>query len=77
MAVPVADALSPAPPAGDVAAPGRRSRTRGLLRTPEITIPAAVLLLLLFFCFVWPHIYPVPPPTPLPFPGGGIGSAHR
>ena len=67
MAVPVADALSPAPPAGDVAAAGRGSRTRGALRTLEITIPAAVLLLLLFFCFVWPHIYPVPKPT-----GGSI-----
>ena len=67
MAVPVADALSPAPPAGDVPAAGRGSRTRGALRTLEITIPAAVLLLLLFFCFVWPHIYPVPKPT-----GGSI-----
>ncbi len=67
MAVPVADALSPAPPAGDVPAADRGSRTRSLLRTLEITIPAAVLLLLLFFCFVWPHIYPVPKPT-----GGSI-----
>jgi peptide/nickel transport system permease protein len=67
MAVPVADALSPALPAGDVAAAGRFSRARGALRTLEITIPAAVLLVLLFFCFVWPHIYPVPKPT-----GGSI-----
>jgi len=67
MAVPVADALSPGLPAGDVAAAGRFSRTRGALRTLEITIPAAVLLLLLFFCFVWPLIYPVPKPT-----GGSI-----
>jgi peptide/nickel transport system permease protein len=67
MAVPVADALSPALPAGDAPAADRFSRTRGLLRTLEITIPAAVLLLLLFFCFVWPLIYPVPKPT-----GGSI-----
>jgi peptide/nickel transport system permease protein len=67
MAVPLADALSPALPAGDAPAADRFSRTRGLLRTLEITIPAAVLLLLLFFCFVWPLIYPVPKPT-----GGSI-----
>jgi len=67
MAVPVADTLPGGLPAGDVAAVGRFSRTRGMLRTLEITIPAAVLFLLLFFCFVWPLIYPVPKPT-----GGSI-----
>jgi len=67
MAVPVADTLPGGLPAGDVAAVGRFSRTRGVLRTLEITIPAAVLFLLLFFCFVWPVIYPVPKPT-----GGSI-----
>ena len=41
MAVPVADALSPALPAGDIAAAGRFSRARGAMRTLEITIPAA------------------------------------
>jgi len=63
MAVPVADALSPGLPAGDAAAAGRFTRTRGALRTLEITIPAAVLLVLLFFCFIWPLVYPVPSPV--------------
>jgi peptide/nickel transport system permease protein len=67
MAVPVADALSPVLPAGDIAPDGRLSRARGVMRTLEITIPAAVLLLLLFFCFIWPVVYPVPKPT-----GGSI-----
>ena len=67
MAVPVADALSPALPAGDIAEAGRFSRARGAMGTLEITIPAAVLLVLLFFCFVWPIVYPVPKPT-----GGSI-----
>jgi peptide/nickel transport system permease protein len=67
MAVPVADELSPVLPAGDIAPDGRLSRARGVMRTLEITIPAAVLLLLLFFCFVWPVVYAVPKPT-----GGSI-----
>jgi peptide/nickel transport system permease protein len=67
MAVPVADALSPVLPAGDIAAVDRFSRARGVMRTLEILVPAAVLLLLLFFCFIWPVVYPVPKPT-----GGSI-----
>lgn len=67
MAVPVADALSPAPPAGDIAAAGRLSPARRLMRSLEVAVPAAVLALLLFFCFIWPLVYPVPPPV-----GGSI-----
>jgi peptide/nickel transport system permease protein len=63
MVVPVADALSPAVPAEGIAADGRFSRTRGLMRSLEIVIPAAVLLVLLFFCFIWPLVYPVPSPV--------------
>jgi peptide/nickel transport system permease protein len=67
MAVPVADALSPVRPAGDIAATGRLSPARRLMRSLEVAIPAAVLALLLFFCFIWPLVYPVPPPV-----GGSI-----
>ena len=70
MAVPVADALSPVLPAGDIAAAGRLSRTRRLMRSLEVAIPAAVLAVLLFFCFIWPLVYPVPPPV-----GGSILSS--
>jgi peptide/nickel transport system permease protein len=69
MAVPVADVLSPAP-AGDIAADGRPSRTRSLMRSLEVAIPATVLALLLFFCFIWPLVYPVPKPV-----GGSILSS--
>jgi peptide/nickel transport system permease protein len=69
MAVPVSrvEALSAALSAGDAADAGRPGRARGVLRTLEIMIPSAVLLLLLFFCFLWPIVYPVPKPT-----GGSI-----
>ena len=67
MAVPVADALPGALPDDDAVAARRFPRAHGLMRTLEITIPAAVLLVLLFFCFVWPAVYPVPKPT-----GGSI-----
>ena len=67
MAVPVADALSPVLPPGDIAAAGRLSRARRLMRSLEVAIPAAVLAVLLFFCFIWPLVYPVPPPV-----GGSI-----
>ena len=67
MAVPVADALL-AP--DDGAAGGRAARARGRMRSLEIAVPAAVLLLLLFFCFAWPVIYPVPKPV-----GGSILNA--
>jgi peptide/nickel transport system permease protein len=50
-------------PEADTAGQGRQSRARGLLRTMEITIPGALLLVLLFFCFIWPLVYPVPDPT--------------
>jgi peptide/nickel transport system permease protein len=67
MAVPVADALPPVLPAGDIPAAGRLSPARRLMRSLEVAIPAAVLALLLFFCFIWPLVYPVPPPV-----GGSI-----
>jgi peptide/nickel transport system permease protein len=69
MAVPVADALSPAPP-GDIAAVGGPSQARKLMRSLEVAIPATVLALLLFFCFIWPLVYPVPEPV-----GGSILSS--
>jgi peptide/nickel transport system permease protein len=62
MAAPVAS-LALGVPGADPAAPQRRPRARGLLRTLEITIPGAILLVLLFFCFIWPLVYPVPSPT--------------
>jgi peptide/nickel transport system permease protein len=67
MAVPVADALPPVLPAGDMPAAGRLSPARRLMRSLEVAIPAVVLALLLFFCFIWPLVYPVPPPV-----GGSI-----
>jgi peptide/nickel transport system permease protein len=45
------------------ATPQPQPRGRGVLRTLEITIPGAILLVLLFFCFIWPLVYPVPSPT--------------
>jgi len=68
--LPRAEVLSAVLSAGDVTDAGRprgARGARGVLRTLEITIPGAVLLLLLFFCFVWPIVYPVPRPT-----GGSI-----
>jgi peptide/nickel transport system permease protein len=62
MAAPVAS-LALGVPDADPAATQRRSRTRGLLRSLEIMIPGAILLVLLFFCFIWPLVYPVPSPT--------------
>jgi peptide/nickel transport system permease protein len=65
MSVPVPELLSAAPvpeAAVDVAlGPGRRAR--GWLRSAEIAVPGAILLVLLFACFVWPLVYPVPKPT--------------
>ncbi len=72
MAVPVADALSPAPPAGDIAAVGRLSHGRTLMRSLEVAVPAAVLALLLFFCFIWPLVYPVPKPVGGSILGSGL-----
>jgi peptide/nickel transport system permease protein len=63
MAVPAADILSSAVPvpAGSAGEPG--ARRRGALRSAEIVIPGALLVLLLFFCFIWPLVYPVPRPV--------------
>jgi peptide/nickel transport system permease protein len=62
MAAPVASLAMGLPEEGG-AAPRQQSRGRGVLRSLEITIPAALLLVLLFFCFIWPLVYPVPSPT--------------
>jgi peptide/nickel transport system permease protein len=62
MAAPVASLALGLPDPGG-AAPQRESRGRGVLRSLEITIPGALLLVLLFFCFIWPLVYPVPSPT--------------
>jgi peptide/nickel transport system permease protein len=62
MAAPVASLALGLPEEGG-ATPRAQSRGRGVLRSLEITIPAALLLVLLFFCFIWPLVYPVPSPT--------------
>jgi peptide/nickel transport system permease protein len=62
MAAPAASLALGVPDPGG-AAPGRRSRGGSVLRSLEITIPGALLLVLLFFCFIWPLVYPVPSPT--------------
>jgi peptide/nickel transport system permease protein len=62
MAAPVASLALGLPEEGG-ADPRQQSRGRGVLRSLEITIPAALLLVLLFFCFIWPLVYPVPSPT--------------
>jgi peptide/nickel transport system permease protein len=62
MAAPVASLALGLPDPGS-AAPQRQSRRPGMLRSLEITIPGAILLVLLFFCFIWPLVYPVPSPT--------------
>jgi peptide/nickel transport system permease protein len=62
MAAPVASLALGLPEEGG-ATPRQRSRGRGVLRSLEITIPGALLLVLLFFCFIWPLVYPVPSPT--------------
>jgi peptide/nickel transport system permease protein len=62
MAAPAASLALGIPDPGG-AAPERRSRRGGVLRSLEITIPGALLLVLLFFCFIWPLVYPVPSPT--------------
>jgi peptide/nickel transport system permease protein len=63
MAAPVVDAIFPALPAGDSSAADEASRARRMLRSLEIAIPSAVLLVLLFFCFIWPLVYTVPSPV--------------
>jgi peptide/nickel transport system permease protein len=62
MSVPAADLLSTAPPAQDAAA-GPAPQSRGWLRTLEIAIPGAILIVLLFFCFIWPLVYNIPSST--------------
>jgi peptide/nickel transport system permease protein len=62
MAAPVASLTIGLPDAGN-GTPRQQSRGRGMLRSLEITIPGAILLVLLFFCFIWPLVYPVPSPT--------------
>jgi peptide/nickel transport system permease protein len=63
MSVPAADLLatSGTPQAAEAAAGAPRAR--GWLRSAEIAVPGAILLVLLFFCFVWPLVYPVPRPV--------------
>jgi peptide/nickel transport system permease protein len=62
MAAPVASLALELPEEGG-GTPRQQSRGRGVLRSLEITVPAALLLVLLFFCFIWPLVYPVPSPT--------------
>jgi peptide/nickel transport system permease protein len=62
MAAPVASLTIGLPDAGSGTS-RQQSRGRGMLRSLEITIPGAILLVLLFFCFIWPLVYPVPSPT--------------
>ncbi len=63
MSVPAADLLSTAPQPEAAEAAGRALRARGWLRSAEIVVPGAILVLLLFFCFIWPLVYPVPKPV--------------
>ncbi|MBO0838172.1 MAG: ABC transporter permease [Actinobacteria bacterium] len=64
MSVPAADLLTTAPlPLSAVDAGAPALRTRGWLRSLEVTIPGAVILLLLFFCFIWPMIFTMPKPV--------------
>lgn len=63
MSVPAADLLTNAPAQDVVGAVGPAPRARGWLRTLEITVPAALLIVLLFFCFIWPLVYHMPSPT--------------
>jgi peptide/nickel transport system permease protein len=62
MSVPAADLLGTAPPAQEAAA-GPAPQARGWLRTLEIAIPGAILVVLLFFCFIWPLVYKIPSST--------------
>lgn len=63
MSVPAADVLTTAVPVPAAGAGEQGARRRGALRSAEIAIPAAILVLLLFFCFIWPMVYPVPKPV--------------
>jgi len=63
MSVPAANILTTASvaPAAEVAGPATRDGS--WLRSLEIAIPGAILVVLLFFCFIWPLVYPVPKPV--------------
>jgi len=63
MSVPAADVLAAAVPVPAAGAGEPGARRRGALRSAEIAIPGAILVLLLFFCFIWPLVYPVPKPV--------------
>jgi peptide/nickel transport system permease protein len=63
MSVPAADLLGTAPQPETREAAGQTPGARGWLRSAEIVIPGAILLVLLFFCFIWPLVYPVPKPV--------------
>jgi len=65
MSVPVPELLSaaPVPEAAVEVVHGPGGRATGWLRSAEIAIPGAILLVLLFGCFIWPVVYPVPKPT--------------
>jgi peptide/nickel transport system permease protein len=62
MAVPVAETLL-AIPAENIPGGGGASRTGRVLRSLEITVPGAILIVLLFFCFIWPVVYKIPSPV--------------
>ena len=63
MSVPAANVLATAVPVPAAGAGEAGARRRGALRSAEIAIPSALLILLLFFCFIWPLVYPVPRPV--------------
>jgi peptide/nickel transport system permease protein len=63
MSVPAADVLATAVPVPAAGAGEPGARRRGALRSAEIAVPGALLILLLFFCFLWPVVYPVPKPV--------------
>jgi peptide/nickel transport system permease protein len=63
MSVPAADVLAAAVPVPAAGAGEPGARRRGALRSAEIVIPGALLILLLFLCFIWPLVYPVPKPV--------------
>lgn len=63
MSVPAADLLSTAPVPAPAAEAVTGRRAHGWLRSAEVSVPGAIVILLLFFCFIWPLIYPVPKPT--------------
>jgi peptide/nickel transport system permease protein len=63
MSVPAADLLTTAAQPEAAEAAGRAPRALGRLRSAEIVVPGAILVLLLFFCFIWPLVYPVPKPV--------------